>query len=82
MKQRHARLSGHTRRTNSYLAGKVIADYRAIMEAIERGLGDMKAGRVISHKSAMQRLRGTVQRIQCDRAGALGSGLPAYRGII
>jgi predicted transcriptional regulator len=36
---------------------------REIVEGIKRGLADMKAGRVISHRAAMRRLRATVARI-------------------
>ena len=66
VKKRLGRLAGHTRRTRSYLAGEAIADFvdreLAIVEGINRGLEDMEANRVTSHKSAMRRLRATVRR--------------------
>jgi predicted transcriptional regulator len=34
----------------------------AIVAGIRRGLEDMKAGRVVSHKKAMRRLRATIAR--------------------
>jgi predicted transcriptional regulator len=66
VKKRLSRLAGHTRRTSSYLAGEAIADFvdreLAIVEGIKHGLEDMHADRVTPHKSAMRRLRATVQR--------------------
>ena len=60
------RLAQRTKRTKSFLAGKAIADYvereLAIVEAIERGLSDVEAGRVTPHDEAMRRLRDTVKR--------------------
>jgi predicted transcriptional regulator len=35
----------------------------AIIDGIERGLDDMRAGRIVSHKAAMHRLRATVARV-------------------
>ncbi len=67
VKKRLGRLAGHTKRTKSCLAGEAIADFvereLAIVEGIERGLDDMQAGRVTSHKEAMRRLRATVKRV-------------------
>jgi hypothetical protein len=44
------------------------ASQREIVEGIKRGLADMKAGRVISHRAAMRRLRATVARIVAAKA--------------
>jgi predicted transcriptional regulator len=67
VKKRLGRLAAHTKRTRSYLAGEAISDFvdreLAIVEGIERGLEDMHAGRVVSHKTAMRRLRATVTRV-------------------
>ncbi len=60
-KEKLARLAAHTSRSKSYLAGKAISDYvdreLAIIEGIEAGLDDMRAGRVLSHEDAMSRIR-------------------------
>ena len=66
VKKRLGRLADRTQRTKSFLAGEAIADFvnreLAIIDGIRRGLDDMHAGRVISHKHAMRRLRTTVAR--------------------
>jgi predicted transcriptional regulator len=66
VKKRLGRLAGHTKRTSSYLAGEAIADFvdreLAIVEGIKGGLEDMNAGRVTPHKTAIRRLRATVER--------------------
>ncbi len=60
------RLAGHTKRSKSFLAGEAIAAYvaqeLAIVEGIERGREDVRAGRLIPHDEAMARLRATVER--------------------
>jgi predicted transcriptional regulator len=65
-KARLERLAGQTRRTKSFLAGEAIADYvereLKIVEAIHRGLEDVKAGRTVPHDVAVARLRATVDR--------------------
>jgi predicted transcriptional regulator len=66
VKKRLGRLAGHTKRTSSYLAGEAIADFvdreLAIVEGIKRGIDDMNAGRVTPHKTAMRRLRATIDK--------------------
>jgi predicted transcriptional regulator len=65
-KQRLGRLAQRTKRTRSFLAGEAIAAFVEheldIMDGIERGLADMKAGRVVPHADAMRRLRTTIRR--------------------
>jgi predicted transcriptional regulator len=65
-KERLERLAGQTRRTKSFLAGEAIADYvereLKIVEAIQRGLEDVKAGRTVLHDAAIARLHATVDR--------------------
>ena len=54
------RLATLTQRTKSFLAGEAIADYvareLAVVEGIERGLEDRRAGRVVTHEEAMRRI--------------------------
>ena len=65
-KARLERLAGQTRRTKSFLAGEAIADYvereLKIVEAIQRGLEDVKAGRIVPHDVAIARLHATIDR--------------------
>jgi predicted transcriptional regulator len=60
------RLSERTKRAKSILAADAIADYVAreleTVAGIERGLADMRAGRVVPHDEAMARLRQTIDR--------------------
>jgi len=57
LKRRLGELAERTRRTRSFLAGEAIADYvareLAIVAGIERGLEDMRAGRVVPHEEVM-----------------------------
>lgn len=61
-----SRLAARTRRSKSFLAGEAIAAYVAreleIIEGIERGLEDMKAGRVVPHDEAMRRIRAVIEK--------------------
>jgi predicted transcriptional regulator len=70
-KKQLGRLAAHTKRTKSYLAGEAITKFvereLTIVEGIKRGLSDMHAGRTVSHKAAIRRLRTTVQRIAKDK---------------
>ncbi len=63
-KDRLGQLAAQTNRTKSYLAAEAIAAYvdreMEIVSGIERGLADMKAGRVVPHAGAMTQLRKTV----------------------
>ncbi len=64
LKDRLDKLAGQTRRTKSFLAGEAIAGYvereLEIVAGIERGLDDMKAGRVVPHDEAMRRIGKTI----------------------
>lgn len=59
-------LARQTHRTAEGLATEAIEAYvareRAIVAGIQRGLADMRAGRVVPHDEAMKRLRQTVER--------------------
>ena len=64
-KDKLGQLAAQTNRTKSFLAGEAIAAYvdreLEIVSGIERGLADMRAGRVVSHGDAMARLREKVK---------------------
>ena len=63
-KRQLSHLADLTHRTKSFLAADAIAKYVAreseIIGGIERGLADMKAGRVVPHDDAMARLEGAI----------------------
>ncbi|OYX64375.1 MAG: CopG family transcriptional regulator [Novosphingobium sp. 32-60-15] len=67
-----ARLSQSTKRSRSYLAGEAVAAYveheLAIIEGIERGLADMKAGRVTPHDEVMDRIDAAIEAAQTKNA--------------
>jgi len=69
-----ARLSQSTKRSRSYLAGEAVAAYvereLAIIEGIERGLADMKAGRVTPHEEVMARAYEIVAEARLKRSTA------------
>jgi predicted transcriptional regulator len=64
VKQQLGRLADATRRTKSFLAAEAIAAdvtrEADILAGIERGLDDMRAGRLVPHDEAMARLDATV----------------------
>ena len=59
------RLATHTQRSKSFLAGQAIAGYvereLQIIEGIERGLEDMRAGRVIPHEEVMAQIDAIIE---------------------
>ena len=65
-----ATLAGRTRRTRSFLAAEAIAAYvereLAVVEAVERGRADVRAGRVTPHD---QVTREAHEIIEAARAG-------------
>lgn len=65
-KDKLSRLAEHTNRSLSFLAAQAIADYAerelAIVEGIEQGLEDAKAGRVVPHDEAMRRLHAVIDQ--------------------
>jgi predicted transcriptional regulator len=67
-KDRLERLAAHTRRTKSFLAAEAIDEYVArelkIIEGIEEGLADARAGDLIPHREAMAQLREVIKRTQ------------------
>lgn len=58
------RIAAVTRRTNSYLAAEAIEAYVAqeqvIVDGVQGGLDDLKAGRTVDHDAAMARLEATI----------------------
>lgn len=61
-------LATATRRSKSFLAAEAVEAYvareRAIVEGIERGLADMKAGRTIPHDDAMAEVDALLDEIE------------------
>ena len=68
LKERLTKLSQVTRRSNSFLAGEAVATYVAreleIVVGIQRGIEDVKAGRVISHDQAMTELFAAIEAVE------------------
>ncbi len=66
LKERLGKLANQTRRTKSFLAGEAIAGYvereLEIVAGIERGLADMKAGRVVPHEEVMTEIDAIVEK--------------------
>jgi predicted transcriptional regulator len=64
-------LANATRRSKSFLAAEAVAAYvareRGIIEGIERGLADMKAGRTIPHDAAMAEVDALIDGIEQNR---------------
>ena len=71
VKDRLGELAARTRRTKSVLAGEAIAAYVAreleIVEAIQRGLDDVRAGRVVPHEEVMREIRGIIEAAEKRR---------------
>ena len=67
-KEQLSRLAAATRRTKSFLAAEAISRFVAreaeIIEGVERGLADMRAGRVVPHDEAMARLEATIAAVE------------------
>ena len=61
-------LATATRRSKSFLAAEAVAAYvareRAIIEGIERGRADLKAGKTVSHSAAMAELDALIDGIE------------------
>ena len=66
------RLATLTQRTKSFLAGEAIAGYvareLAIVEGVERGLEDMRAGHVVTHEEAMRRIDAVIEKAKKAKA--------------
>jgi predicted transcriptional regulator len=64
-KDRLAELAGRMRRTRSFLAAEAIADYvareLAIIEKIEQGRADVRAGRVVPHEEVAREAQAIIE---------------------
>ncbi len=64
-KEQLAELAGRMRRTRSFLAAEAIADYvareLAIIEKIEQGRADVRAGRVVPHEEVAREARAIIE---------------------
>ena len=71
LKARLGKLAERTRRTKSFLAGEAIGNYvereMEIVAGIERGLEDMKAGRVVPHEDVMAGIDATIKKAKPTR---------------
>jgi predicted transcriptional regulator len=71
VKEQLGELAERTRRTRSFLGGEAIAAYVAreldIIEGVQRGLEDMRAGRVVPHDEAMRQIRATIAKAAKER---------------
>ena len=63
-KEQLAELASRTRRTRSFLAAEAVGEYvareLAIVEAIEQGGADIRAGRVTPHDEIMRQARAVI----------------------
>jgi predicted transcriptional regulator len=68
VKKQLGRLANRTRRTKSFLAAEAISDFVAreiaIIDGINRGLDDLRAGRLVPHDAAMDRLEASIARVK------------------
>jgi predicted transcriptional regulator len=66
-----ARLADHTRRSRSWLAAEAIAAFvdreLLVLDGIERGLADRKAGRIVPHDEAMDELDRAIAESSAQR---------------
>ena len=67
-----ARLSEGTRRSRSFLAAEAVAAYvdreLSIIEGIQQGLADARAGRVFAHDDVIAGLREIIDRAETKKA--------------
>lgn len=66
LKAKLGKLAEGTRRSRSFLAAEAVENYvdreLAVLDGIERGLLDVKAGRTISHDDAMASIQDVITR--------------------
>jgi predicted transcriptional regulator len=72
VKEKLERLAHNTRRSRSYLAAEAVSAYvereLEIIDGLQRGLADVKAGRVVSHQEAMAELYAVIDAAQGRKA--------------
>lgn len=72
VKAKLGKLADGTRRSRSFLAAEVVEAYvdreMAIIEGIERGMADVKAGRSVSHEDAMAAVQRIIDAAASDAA--------------
>ena len=68
LKEKLDRLALDTRRSRSYLAGEAVVAYvereLEIIQGIQRGLADVKVGRVVAHDAAMSEILAAIDVAQ------------------
>jgi predicted transcriptional regulator len=71
IKDKLGRLAHDTRRSKSFLAAEAVSAYvereLEIIEGIHQGLADVKAGRVIPHDVAMDRIDAAINAVRRKR---------------
>ena len=71
LKARLGKLAERTQRSKSFLAGEAIGNYvereLEIVAGIERGLDDIKAGRVVPHEDVMADIDATIEKAKPTR---------------
>ncbi len=71
LKARLGKLAERTQRSKSFLAGEASGNYvereLEIVAGIERGLDDMKAGRVVAHEDVMADIDATIEKTKPTR---------------
>lgn len=72
VKAKLGRLADGTRRSRSYLAAEAVEAYvereLAVIDGIEQGLEDLRAGRVVSHEAAMAEVDAILDIAERERA--------------
>lgn len=72
VKDRLERLAADTRRSKSFLAGEAVAAYvtqeLAIIDGIQRGLADVKAGQLVDQDAAMAEVYGAINTAAAHKA--------------
>lgn len=72
VKAKLGKLADGTRRSRSFLAAEAVEAYvdreLAIIEGIERGMADVKAGRTVSHEDAMASMQRIIDAAAGDTA--------------
>jgi predicted transcriptional regulator len=72
VKEKLERLADGTRRSKSFLAGEAVAAYveheLEIIDGIQRGLEDVKTGRMVPHDQAMPEIDAVINAARNRRA--------------